>query len=79
MTPSAALGLGDVKFAAGAGIVLSWTSTSVLLTGIAVLAIAHLGWTAAGVALRSRRHETGMSGSALGPWILIGALAALST
>jgi prepilin signal peptidase PulO-like enzyme (type II secretory pathway) len=74
-----ALGLGDVKFAAGVGIVLGWTSISALLTGIALMAIEHLVWTCGCAALRPTGVVRAMNGSALGPWILAAALAVSAT
>lgn len=75
----AALGLGDIKFASGVGIVLGWASTNALLTGIAFTAIGHLAWTSGCVALRPTGVVRAMNGSALGPWILTAALAVSAT
>ncbi len=74
-----ALGLGDVKFAAGVGTVLGWTSTSALLTGIACMAIGHLAWASGCAALRSIGVVRAMNGSALGPWIAASAMVVSAT
>ncbi len=76
-TSVTALGLGDIKLAAGLGIVLGWTSLPALTAAAALTAITHLLWVLGCAAARKMGHSRGMSGTALGPWMVLGAVAAL--
>jgi leader peptidase (prepilin peptidase)/N-methyltransferase len=72
-----ALGLGDIKLAGGLGIVLGWTSLPALTAAITVTAAAHLLWVLGCSLARRMGHPSGMSGTALGPWMVLGAVVAL--
>ncbi len=72
--PVTALGLGDVKLAAGLGVVLGWTSLPAL---IAVTAATHFLWIIGCAVARRAGQVSGMSGTALGPWMVLGAMVAL--
>jgi len=72
-----ALGLGDVKLAAGLGVVLGWTSLPALIAAIAVTAATHFLWILGCAVARRSGQVSGMSGTALGPWMVLGAVAAL--
>jgi prepilin signal peptidase PulO-like enzyme (type II secretory pathway) len=75
---AAALGLGDIKLAVGLGIVLGWTSLPALTAAMAVTALAHLLWVAGCSVGRKMGCSQGMRGTALGPWMVFGAAAALA-
>lgn len=69
------MGLGDAKLAASIGLVLGWTSWQALLTGtFAGFALAAVF----GVVQMARRQATRTSQLPLGPFILLGTLAALA-
>jgi len=72
-----ALGLGDVKLAAGLGVVLGWTSLPALIAAIAVTAATHFLWIIGCTVARRTGQGSGMSGTALGPWMVLGAMVAL--
>jgi len=72
-----ALGLGDIKLAAGLGVVLGWTSLPALITGVAVTAATHFLWIIGCAVARRAGQDGGMSGTALGPWMVLGAIVAL--
>lgn len=76
-TSVTALGLGDIKLAAGLGVVLGWTSLPALTAAIALTAITHLLWVLCCAVARMIGHSSGMSGTALGPWMVLGAMVAL--
>ncbi len=75
--PVTALGLGDVKLAAGLGVVLGWTSLPALIAAIAVTAATHFLWILGCTVARRAGQVSGMSGTALGPWMVLGAVVAL--
>lgn len=77
-TPTpAALGLGDIKLAVGLGVVLGWTSLTALTGALFLTAAGHLLWLI-GVSLTRRAgHSRGMTATALGPWMVLGATTAL--
>jgi len=75
--PVTALGLGDIKLAAGLGVVLGWTSLPALIAAIAVTAATHFLWILGCTVARRAGQVSGMSGTALGPWMVLGAVAAL--
>jgi len=72
-----ALGLGDIKLAAGLGVVLGWTSLPALIAAVAVTAITHFLWIIGCTVARRAGQGSGMSGTALGPWMVLGAVVAL--
>jgi len=72
-----ALGLGDIKLAAGLGVVLGWTSLPALIAAIAVTAATHFLWIIGCAVARRAGQGSGMSGTALGPWMVLGAVVAL--
>ncbi len=72
-----ALGLGDIKLAAGLGVVLGWTSLPALIAAIAVTAATHFLWIIGCTVARRAGQGSGMSGTALGPWMVLGAVVAL--
>jgi len=72
-----ALGLGDIKLAAGLGVVLGWTSLPALIAAIAVTAATHFLWILGCTVARRAGQGSGMSGTALGPWMVLGAVVAL--
>ncbi len=72
-----ALGLGDVKLAAGLGVVLGWTSLPALIAAVAVTAATHFLWILGCAVARRSGQGSGMSGTALGPWMVLGAMVAL--
>lgn len=72
-----ALGLGDIKLAAGLGIVLGWTSLPALTAAIAISAVTHLLWALGCAGARRTGHPSGLSGTALGPWMMLGAVLAV--
>ncbi len=72
-----ALGLGDIKLAAGLGIVAGWTSLPALTAALALGAVTHLLWSLGCTLARRTGHASGMSGTALGPWMVLGAVLAL--
>jgi len=72
-----ALGLGDIKLAAGLGVVLGWTSLPALITAVAVTAATHFLWIIGCTVARRVGQGSGMSGTALGPWMVLGAVVAL--
>lgn len=75
-TAATALGLGDIKLAVGLGLVLGWSSLAALTAALAVTALGHLQWLI-GCTMARRLHRRGMNGSALGPWMVLGAILAL--
>jgi len=75
--PVTALGLGDIKLAAGLGVVLGWTSLPALIAAIAVTAATHFLWILGCTVARRAGQVSGMSGTALGPWMVLGAIVAL--
>ncbi len=75
--PVTALGLGDIKLAAGLGVVLGWTSLPALIAAIAVTAATHFLWILGCTVARRAGQVSGMSGTALGPWMVLGAVVAL--
>jgi len=72
-----ALGLGDIKLAAGLGVVLGWTSLPALIAAVAVTAATHFLWIIGCAVARRAGQGSGMSGTALGPWMVLGAVVAL--
>jgi leader peptidase (prepilin peptidase)/N-methyltransferase len=72
-----ALGLGDIKLAAGLGIVVGWTSFTALTAALAFTAVTHVLWSLGCTVARKTGHTSGMSGTALGPWMVLGAMLAL--
>jgi len=72
-----ALGLGDIKLAAGLGVVLGWTSLPALIAAVAVTAVTHFLWIIGCTVARRAGQGSGMSGTALGPWMVLGAMVAL--
>ncbi len=72
-----ALGLGDIKLAAGLGVVLGWTSLPALIAAVAVTAATHFLWIIGCTVARRAGQGSGMSGTALGPWMVLGAMVAL--
>ncbi len=69
------MGLGDAKLAASVGAALAWTSWQALITGtFAAFALAAIY----GVTLLALHRATRTSHLPLGPFILIGTLAAIA-
>ena len=68
------MGLGDVKVAASVGTLLAWSGWAILLDG--TLAAFALGGVY-GIGLLTLGGATGNQRMAFGPFILLGALAAL--
>lgn len=73
----AALGLGDIKLAVGLGVVLGWTSMTVLIGAVFLTATGHLLWLIGCTLARRAGRSYGMTATALGPWMVGGAVAAL--
>lgn len=78
LTRPAALGLGDIKLAAGIGILVGWTSTPTIVTALLLTAVGHLVWVIGCSVARRVGLRTGMAGTALGPWMVAGAVAAIA-
>ncbi len=73
----AALGLGDIKLAVGVGVVLGWTSVTVVIGAVFLTAAGHLLWLIGCTVARRTGRSYGMTATALGPWMVGGAVAAL--
>lgn len=74
----AALGLGDIKLAVGLGVVLGWTSVAAVTGAVFFTAAGHLLWLIACTLARRGGWSRGMNATALGPWMVLGAAAALA-
>jgi leader peptidase (prepilin peptidase)/N-methyltransferase len=77
-TTATAVGLGDIKLAAGLGIVLGWSSLGALTTALLFTAGGHLLWLFGCTLTKRLRQRHSMSGTALGPWMILGALIGLT-
>ncbi|GAB2920035.1 hypothetical protein GCM10027047_16800 [Rhodococcus aerolatus] len=76
-TRPTALGLGDVKLAVGVGIVAGWGSPAALTTALLLTAAGHLLWVIGCSIGRHAGARSGLSGTAMGPWMVAGGLAAV--
>lgn len=76
-TRPTALGLGDVKLAVGVGIVAGWSSPATLTTALLLAAAGHLLWVIGCSVGRRAGTRSGLSGTALGPWMVAGGVAAV--
>ena len=74
----AALGLGDIKLAVGLGVALGWTSVTAVTAALFLTAITHLLWLLTVTVTRRAGRSQGMAATALGPWMVLGAVAALA-
>ncbi len=77
-TTATAVGLGDIKLAAGLGIVLGWSSLGALTTALLITATGHLLWLLGCTLTKRLRQRRSMTGTALGPWMILGALIGLT-
>jgi leader peptidase (prepilin peptidase)/N-methyltransferase len=76
-TRPTALGLGDVKLALGVGIVAGWSSPATVTTALLLTAAGHLVWVIGCGIGRRAKVRSGLSGTALGPWMVAGCVAAV--
>ncbi len=77
-TASPALGLGDIKLAVGLGVGMGWTSVTAVTGAVFLTAAGHLLWLIACSTAHRLGYSRGMSATALGPWMVFGAAAALA-
>jgi prepilin signal peptidase PulO-like enzyme (type II secretory pathway) len=75
-TPTA-LGLGDIKLAVGLGVVLGWSSVAAVTGAVFLTAAGHLLWLIGVTLARRAGHSRGMTATALGPWMVLGAVVVL--
>jgi leader peptidase (prepilin peptidase)/N-methyltransferase len=75
-TPTA-LGLGDIKLAVGLGVVLGWSSVAAVTGAVFLTAAGHLLWLIGVTLARRGGHSRGMTATALGPWMVLGAVVVL--
>jgi leader peptidase (prepilin peptidase)/N-methyltransferase len=73
-----ALGLGDIKLAVGLGVALGWTSVTAVTAAVFLAAAGHLLWLIAVTVAHRREWSRGMTATALGPWMVLGAVASLA-
>ncbi len=73
-----ALGLGDIKLAVGLGVGMGWTSVTAVTGAVFLTAAGHLLWLIACSTAHRLGYSRGMSATALGPWMVFGAAAALA-
>ena len=74
----AALGLGDIKLAVGLGVALGWTSVPAVTAALFLTATTHLLWLLTVTVTRRAGRSPGMAATALGPWMVLGTVAALA-
>lgn len=77
-TRPTALGLGDVKLATGVGIAVGWASAPTVVTALLLTATGHLVWVIGCSTARRLGSRSGLSGTALGPWMVAGGVAAIA-
>jgi leader peptidase (prepilin peptidase)/N-methyltransferase len=75
-TPTA-LGLGDIKLAVGLGVVLGWSSVAAVTGAVFLTAAGQLLWLIGVTLARRGGHSRGMTATALGPWMVLGAVVVL--
>lgn len=75
---SPALGLGDIKLAVGLGVGMGWTSVTTVTGAVFLTAAGHLLWLIACSTAHRLGYPRGMSATALGPWMVFGAVTALA-
>lgn len=73
-----ALGLGDIKLAVGLGVALGWTSVTAVTGALFLTAAAHLLWLITVTVAHRAGWSRGMTATALGPWMVLGAVASLA-
>lgn len=77
-TAAPALGLGDIKLAVGLGVGMGWTSVTAVTGAVFLTAAGHLLWLIACSTAHRLGYSRGMNATALGPWMVFGAAAALA-
>jgi len=77
-TASPALGLGDIKLAVGLGVGMGWTSVAAVTGAVFLTAAGHLLWLIGCSTAHRLGYSRGMSATALGPWMVFGAVTALA-